>query len=167
MKKRISALTARSVSPFAAFQPSMLNPLKLACHFYGGRLDGSVNSQRSAFYRLRQYAISPGPGSNATQNTLFLASSGRDWFCVHSERWPVELAHRPIQYNLDAVPPIHIVSIHEAADQLTTQNGGMFTNWPEPVLVANHVKARQCTELAEILLIYFLHIFVYYIYVYS
>ena len=31
--------------------------------------------------------------------------------------------------------------------------------WAESVSVANHVKARQCTELAEILLIYLLHIF--------
>ena len=36
-------------------------------------------------------------------------------------------------YNntLDAVPTIHIVSNHEATDKLTTQNGGLFTNWAD------------------------------------
>ena len=29
-------------------------------------------------------------------------------------------------YNLDAVPPIYIVSNHEATDNLTTQDGGML-----------------------------------------
>jgi len=32
------------------------------------------------------------------------------------------------KHILDAVPPIHVVSIHVAIDKLTTQNGGMFTN---------------------------------------
>jgi len=45
-------------------------------------------------------------------------------------------------YNLDAVPPIHIVSNHVDTDKLTTANGGTFTS-SLPVVVANHVKARQ------------------------
>jgi len=30
-------------------------------------------------------------------------------------------------YNLDAVPPIHVVSNHVDTDKLTTANGGTFT----------------------------------------
>ena len=32
---------------------------------------------------------------------------------------------RPIQYNPDAVPPIHVVLNHEATAKVTTQYGGM------------------------------------------
>jgi len=45
-------------------------------------------------------------------------------------------------YNLDAVPPIHVVSNHVDTDKLTTANGGTFTS-SSAVAVANHVKARQ------------------------
>jgi len=31
-------------------------------------------------------------------------------------------------YNLDAVPPIHVVSNHVDTDKLTTANGGTFTS---------------------------------------
>ena len=45
-------------------------------------------------------------------------------------------------YNLDAVPPIHVVSNHVDTDKLTTANGGTFTS-SSASPVANHVKARQ------------------------
>ena len=32
------------------------------------------------------------------------------------------------RYNLDAVPPIHVVSNHVDTDKLTTANGGSFTS---------------------------------------
>jgi len=44
--------------------------------------------------------------------------------------------------NLDAVPPIYIVSNHVDTDKLTTANGGTFTS-SSPVAVANHIKACQ------------------------
>ena len=31
-------------------------------------------------------------------------------------------------YNLDAVPPIHVISNHVDTDKLTTANGGTFTS---------------------------------------
>jgi len=31
-------------------------------------------------------------------------------------------------YNLDAVPPIHVVSNHADTDKLNTTNGGTFTS---------------------------------------
>ena len=31
-------------------------------------------------------------------------------------------------YNLDAVPPVHVVSNHVDIDKLTTANGGTFTS---------------------------------------
>ena len=34
-------------------------------------------------------------------------------------------------YNLDAVPPIHVVSNHVDTDKLTTANGGTFTSSSE------------------------------------
>jgi len=45
-------------------------------------------------------------------------------------------------YNLDAIPPIHVVSNHVVTDKLTTANGGTFAS-SSPVAVANRVKARQ------------------------
>jgi len=45
-------------------------------------------------------------------------------------------------YNLDAIPPIQVVSNHVDTDKLTTAHGGTFTS-SSPITVANHVKARQ------------------------
>ena len=39
-------------------------------------------------------------------------------------------------YNLDAVPPVHVVSNHVDIDKLTTANGGSFRR-VQPVAVAN------------------------------
>ena len=44
-------------------------------------------------------------------------------------------------YNLDAVPPIHVVSNYVDTDKLTTANGGTFTS-SSASRIANHVKAR-------------------------
>ena len=44
-------------------------------------------------------------------------------------------------YNLDPVPPIHVV-YHVDTDKLTTANGGTFSSC-SPVAVASHVKTRQ------------------------
>ena len=46
-------------------------------------------------------------------------------------------------YNLDAVPPIYVVSNHVDTDKLTTANGGTFTSSSASRSIANHVKARQ------------------------
>ena len=59
--------------------------------------------------------------------------------------WDVQnsLDHRLTHiYNLDAVPPIHVVWNHVDTDKLTTANGGTFTS-SSAVAVANHVRARQ------------------------
>ena len=45
-------------------------------------------------------------------------------------------------YNLDAVPPIHVVSNHVDTDKLTTANGGTFLR-VQLDSVANHVTARS------------------------
>ena len=45
-------------------------------------------------------------------------------------------------YNLDAVPPIHVVSNHVATESLPLQMAERLRR-VQPVAVANHVKARQ------------------------
>jgi len=69
-----------------------------------------------------------------------------------------------------AVPPIYFVINHVATDKLTTAMAERLLR-ARPVSVANHVKARQSlierSELAEIVLIYVLSIFVYNTYVLS